>query len=117
MSCMASCSNISTTISSGILDIGHGGAGLRSVGASSPRIEVLAYSLIRLWYVGERPCREWWAVLGTVAEALDGLRSWGLGMGWDDAGVVDDGTEALAACAALSFLKYEGGKCFALYVS
>lgn len=116
MSCMASCSNISTTISSGILDIGHGGAGLRSVGASSPRIEVLAYSLIRLWYVGERPCREWWAVLGTVAEALDGLGSWGLGTGWDDAGV-DDETEALAACAALSFLKYEGGKCFALYVS
>ena len=55
-------------------------------------------------------------MLGTVAEALDGLGSWGLGTGWDDAGV-DDETEALAACAALSFLKYDGGKCFALYVS
>jgi hypothetical protein len=75
MSCTASCSNISTMISSGMREIGLGGAGLRSVGAGSPRIDVLAYSLIRFWYLGERLCREWWAVLGTVAEALDGLGS------------------------------------------
>jgi hypothetical protein len=56
-------------------------------------------------------------VLGTVAEALDGLGSWGLGTGADDAAAVadvDDALGALAICAALSFLKYEGGKCFAL---
>jgi hypothetical protein len=79
-------------------------------------MEVLEYSLIRFWYVGERPCREWWAVLGTVAEALDGLGSWGLGAGADAAAAVDvdDRPEAFVPCAALSFLKYEGGKCFAL---
>jgi hypothetical protein len=80
-------------------------------------MDVLEYSLIKFWYVGERPCREWWAVLGTVAEALDGLGSWGLGTGADDAAAVadvDDALGALAICAALSFLKYEGGKCFAL---
>ena len=68
--------------------------------------------------MGERPCREWWAVLGTVTEALDGLGSCGLETAGAGAGAeADDGPEAFAACAALSFLKYEGGKCFALYVS
>jgi hypothetical protein len=77
-------------------------------------MDVLEYSLIKFWYVGERPCKEWWAVLGTVAEALDGLGSWGLGTGADDAAAIADALGALAVCAALSFLKYEGGKCFAL---
>ena len=102
MSWTASCSNISTMISSGMLEIGLGGAGLRSVGGGSPRMEVLEYSLIRFWYVGERPCREWWAVLGTVAEALDGLGSWSLGTADDGAA---DGADAFAACAALSFFQ------------
>ena len=104
-------------ISSGMLAMGQGGAGLRSVGGGSPRIEVVEYSLMRVCREVDRPFKEWWAVLGTVAEALDGLGSWGLGIGGADPVGLYDGTEALAACAALSFLKYEGGKCFALYVS
>ena len=43
-------------------------------------------SLMRLCKGAERPCREWWAVLGTVAEALEGLASWGFGI---DAGPVN----------------------------
>jgi hypothetical protein len=65
---------------------------------------------------GERPCREWWAVLGTVTDALEGFGSCCLGIeGAGGAiveigpGVLDDG---LPCC-----LKYDGGKCFALYVS
>lgn len=51
---------------------------------------------MRYCRVEERPVREWWAVLGTVTEALEGLTSCGLGSGAvaladDDPGVVDDG--------------------------
>jgi hypothetical protein len=71
---------------------------------------------MRICKGAERPCREWWAVLGTVTEASDGLGSWTLGVG---AGAVDVETDPgrVDACEALSFLKYEGGKCFSLYFS
>ena len=94
-------------ISSGMLAMGQGGAGLRSVGGGSPRIEVVEYSLMRVCKEVDRPCREWWAVLGTVAEALEGLGSWVL-----EAGAVTGAADAdadadaeAAACCALSFLK------------
>lgn len=76
-SLMATCSRTSTRISSGVVAIGHGGGGERSVGGSSPKIERLEKSSSIDWRVGGRPCREWWAVLGTVADAdaLEGLGS------------------------------------------
>jgi hypothetical protein len=65
----------------------------------------------------ERPCREWWAVLGTVAEALEGLVSCGFGGG---ASAVDVGAADADAGAVECFLgcalKYDGGKCLALYI-
>lgn len=30
-----------------------------------------------VWSEGERPCREWWAVFGTVADAFEGVASRG----------------------------------------
>jgi hypothetical protein len=57
---------------------------------------------------GERPCRECWAVLGTVTEALEGLGSRGFGI--EGAGPGAD------AVGIPCFLKYDGGKCFALYI-
>jgi hypothetical protein len=96
-------------ISSGTVAIGHGGAGERSVGGGSPRMERLVNSLMRFCKGWERPCREWCAVLGTVTEALDGVGSCGLeaicGAGWGgfSGGLGSD-------------LKYDGGKCFALYI-
>ena len=79
---------MSARSSSGIVAMGHGGAGERSVGGGSPWIERVEKSSIRDCRVGGRPCREWWAVLGTVTEALDGFGSegFGLGAGNDDAG-------------------------------
>lgn len=61
----------------------------------------------------ERPCREWWAVLGTVAEAFEGLGSCGFDVPAGSPFDVDGPAEAVDC----NFLKYEGGKCFALYVS
>jgi hypothetical protein len=58
----------------------------------------------------ERPCSEWWAVLGTVAEALEGLVSCGFGIG---AGAVDADSGAVE-CFLGWALKYDGGKCLAL---
>lgn len=100
-------------ISSGTLAMGHGGAGLRSVGGGSPWIERLEKSPMRSCKGTERPCREWWAVLSTVSEAFEGLGSCGFGI---DAGTVDD-VDAGAARFDVFFLlasKYDGGKCFAL---
>jgi hypothetical protein len=97
-------------ISSGTLAIGHGGAGDRSVGGGSPWMERLVNSLMRDCKGAERPCREWWAVLGTVAEALEGLGSCGFGI---DACAVDAGAGAVE-CFLPWALKYEGGKCLAL---
>ena len=68
------------------------------MGGSSPRIEREENPSIMDWSVGGRPSREWWAVLGTVAEAAEGLGSWDFCCGGFD-------------------LKYEAGKCFALYSS
>lgn len=92
--------------------MGHGGAGDRSVGGGSPWIERVANSLMRFCREGERPCREWWAVLGTVTEALEGLGSCGFG---NDGAVGAEGpcvVEGVLRCCL--FLKYDGGKCFAL---
>jgi L-aminopeptidase/D-esterase-like protein len=77
-------------ISSGTEAIGHGGVGERSVGAGSPRMESVVKALIRDWRDGDRPCREWWAVMGTVFKALEELGSWGLGIVGAGAGVVGD---------------------------
>jgi hypothetical protein len=77
-------------------------------------MERLVNPLIRSCKGAERPCREWWAVLGTVAEALEGLGSWSLGI--ESAG--PDTAEFDCANAAVFFFrasKYDGGKCFALY--
>jgi hypothetical protein len=62
-------------ISSGTVAMGHGGAGERSIGGASPRMVRLVNSLRRDCRGAERPCREWWAGLGTVTGALDGLGS------------------------------------------
>jgi len=85
-------------ISSGREASGHGGWGEASVGGgmgSMRRVEKLSTSWRRLagreeW--AALPCREWWAGLGTVTGALDGL----VWVGFD-------------------FLKAEGGKCLFLY--
>lgn len=66
--------------------------------------------LIRLCRELERPCREWWAVLDTVGEALEGFGSFGLV-------VTSEVDEEGPGNGGAGFLKYEGGKCFALYVS
>ena len=110
---MATCSRISTMISSGTLAMGHGGAGLRSVGGGSPWMERLEKSLMRSCKGAERPCREWWAVLGTVSEAFEGLGSSGFGI---DADAVDDVDAEAASFDVFFFLasKYDGGKCLAL---
>ena len=101
-------------ISSGTVAIGHGGAGERSVGGGSPEIDKVENSASRFWSEVERPCREWWAVLGTVADALEGLGS--CGFEFVDAGPV---AEVVCSCGAGFglFLKNDGGKCFALYFS
>lgn len=79
------------TISEGIVEIGHGGWGDLSVGGSSTGIEREEKEAISSEIVDAGgPSREWWAGLGTVAAALDGL---GL-VGFD--------------------LKDEGGKCLFL---
>jgi hypothetical protein len=62
-------------ISSGTLAIGHGGVGDRSVGGASPVMDRLENSASSVCNEGERPCREWWAVLGTVADAFEGFGS------------------------------------------
>ena len=78
--------------------MGHGGAGLRSVGGGSPRIEVCEYPLIRVCREEERPWREWWAVFGTVTDALEGFGSCGFDAG-TGAGAVDE-DEAVGICCA-----------------
>lgn len=92
-----------------MVEIGHGGAGERSVGGASPWMERPENSLTRLASELDRPCREWWAVLGTVTAALDGLTFCGLGIDADDGAGLD--VEGLAGPLDL---KYDGGKCFAL---
>ena len=56
---MASWVKISTSSSSGMVDIGHGGGGLRSVGGASPWMLRDEKSLIMDWMVPGGPCREW----------------------------------------------------------
>lgn len=65
---------ISVNSSEGTVDIGQGGPGECSVGGGvgeMPRSEKEAISWDMVEEVG--PSREWWAVFGTVAEALEGL--------------------------------------------
>lgn len=90
--------------------MGHGGGGENSVGGGAPTMERPEKSLMRLCRDLERPCREWWAVLGTVGEALEGFGSSGLVV----PSKVDEEGPGIGGAG---FLKYEGGKCFALYVS
>jgi hypothetical protein len=68
--------------------IGQGGAGERSVGGGSPWMEREENSSTMACRDAGRPCREWWAVFGTVAEVFEGLTSWVLGAlgGNEDAG-------------------------------
>jgi hypothetical protein len=66
-------------------------------------MEVVEYEPIIDWRVGDRPCREWWAVLGTVTEALDGLTSCGVEAGAVD--VVEDELGTGFDCEALRALK------------
>lgn len=78
-------------ISDGIVEIGHGGGGDLSVGGSWPGIgmeekEDMSSDIVETG----GPSREWWAGLGTVTAAFDGLGF----VGFD--------------------LKEEGGKCLFL---
>ena len=74
--------------------MGHGGAGDRSVGGGSPEMDKVEKSVSSVCSEGERPCREWWTVLGTVAGALEALGSCGL-----DVGVgVAPAAEVLGSC-------------------
>lgn len=77
---------------------------------------------MRFWRLEERPSREWWAVLGTVTEALEGFGSAGLESEFCWACVCEfDAAVVVVADVGGGgggfFLKYDGGKCFALYVS
>ena len=78
-------------ISEGMVERGHGGGGEASVGGSAGRMEREEKEAIssNIDALGG-PSGEWWAVFGTVTEALDGLGS----VGFD--------------------LKAEGGKCLFL---
>lgn len=73
-------------ISSGISAIGHGGAGERSVGAGALAMERPVNSVISSEIVGGRAVSEWWAVFGTVTDALEGFGSMGFGAGKDEDG-------------------------------
>ena len=64
-------------------------------------------ALMRVCKDGERPCREWWAVLGTVTEAFEGLGFCGFSI------IGGAGPDAVNGCLFCD-LKYDGGKCFAL---
>jgi hypothetical protein len=70
---MARWTRISERISSGMVAMGQGGAGERSVGGASPWMVRVEKSSRRDWRETGRPWREWWAGLGTVGEALEGL--------------------------------------------
>ena len=80
-------------ISSGTLAIGHGGQGDRSVGGASPVMDRLEKSASSACSEGERSCREWWAVFGTVADAFEGF---------GPCGFVDDVEPAAAAAVVCS---------------
>lgn len=61
-------------ISEGVVEIGHGGRGDLSVGGSSTGIgreekDAMNSDIVE----AGGPSREWWAGLGTVTAALDGL--------------------------------------------
>ena len=76
-------------ISDGIVEIGHGGLGVLSVGGSRTGIgreekEAMSSDIVE----AGSPSREWWAVFGTVTAALDGLGS----VGFD---LKDDGGKCL----------------------
>jgi len=71
--------------------MGHGGAGVPSIAGGAGSIERPEKAPMSCFIVCGGPSREWWAVFGTVTEALDGF--------------VLEGFEA----------KYDGGKCLLLY--
>ena len=88
---MASWRKISTRISSGTEEMGQGGGGENSVGGSCPWMDRAEKSLMRDCRLRGRPCREWWAGLGTVGEASEGFGSVGLEVagwgGWRNGGL------------------------------
>lgn len=61
-------------------------------------MERVVKELIRLARLVDKPCREWWAVLGTVAVAFEGLGSWGLGIGGGAVGIDTDGLRIFLLC-------------------
>ena len=61
-------------ISEGMVEIGHGGAGDASIGASAGGIEREEKEDMSCDVTDAGgPSREWWAGLGTVTAALEGL--------------------------------------------
>lgn len=78
ISTIAVLKRISIRISRGIPAIGQGGGGEPSVGGGAAGIDKSENDAIS-WAVEAygRPSREWWAVLGTVTGALEGLGSVG----------------------------------------
>lgn len=65
--------NICMRISSGKSAIGHGGAGVPSISGGAGSIDKSEKLSINCLIVGGGPSSEWCAVLGTVADALDGF--------------------------------------------
>jgi hypothetical protein len=65
--------NIWTRISSGSSARGHGGAGVPSIAGGAGSIDRPENPAISSLIVCGGPSREWWAVLGTVTEALEGF--------------------------------------------
>jgi hypothetical protein len=65
--------NIPTSISSGRAARGHGGAGVPSITGGAGSIERPENPAMSSLIVCGCPWREWWAVLGAVADALEGF--------------------------------------------
>lgn len=82
-------------ISSGVVAMGHDGAGDKSVGGDSAGIESLEKSAIKSEMVEGGAVSEWCAVFGTVTGAFDGFEFAGFDEGWN----------------------VDAGKCFFLYFS
>lgn len=66
--------------------MGHGGGAERLVGGSSPGMDKEANEETRSVMFEEKSASEWWAVLGTVADAFDGFAFVGFCFGKDAAG-------------------------------
>lgn len=78
-SLIATSLNICIRISSGTSAIGHGGAGVPSISGGDGSIDKSEKLSINCLIVCGGPSGEWCAVLGTVADALDGFGFVGFG--------------------------------------